>query len=100
MNKLRITQSGGAVIFTVKVVPGSSRTATAGLLDDMMKIKVAAAPEKGKANQCLTEYLAKLMGVKKKAVEVIAGKTCPIKQLRVSGVSIQQVLESLDIGWD
>lgn len=98
MTKLKITQIDGNVVFTVKVVPGSSKTVLSGLLDDMLKVKVAAAPEKGKANQCLTEYLAKVLGVKKKAVEIIAGKTCPVKQLRVSGVSIEQVVKSLGIG--
>ncbi|MBC8378073.1 MAG: DUF167 domain-containing protein, partial [Planctomycetes bacterium] len=44
---------------TVKVVPGSSRTEIAGTLDGMLKIRVAAPPEKGKANKALLAFIAK-----------------------------------------
>ena len=43
----------------VKVIPKSSRTELAGQLPDgTWKIKVAAAPEKGKANKALCAFLA------------------------------------------
>lgn len=69
----------------VKVVPGSSRTQIAGTLGEMLKIKVAAPPEKGKANQSLIAFLAKLLSVKKNDIEIISGKTNPVKVLRISG---------------
>ena len=97
MSEFRISESGDGVVFTVKVVPGSSRTVAAGLLDGMLKVKVAAPPEKGKANQCLTEFLAEVIGVKKKAVSVVSGQTGAVKQILVSGVKIRRVIEVLDI---
>ena len=43
----------------VKVIPKSSRTELAGILDDgTWKIKVAAVPEKGKANRAVCEFIA------------------------------------------
>ena len=45
------------VQLTVKVVPGSSRTEIAGMHDAMLKIKIAAVAEKGKANKALLESL-------------------------------------------
>ena len=84
------------VVFVVKVVPGSSRTAVCGLLDGMIKIKVSAAPEKGKANKCLVEFLAKQLGVKKNAVRIISGQTNPVKQIEVSGISVDTLLEKLN----
>ena len=59
MDKLQIKSTEGGVIFTVKVVPGGSRTGVCGLLDEMVRIKVSAQPEKGKANQCLIEFWLK-----------------------------------------
>ena len=55
--------------------------------DGMVKIRLAAAPEKGKANAALIAYLADLLSVKKKAVSILSGQTCPIKQICVEGVN-------------
>ena len=87
----------GGVVFTAKVVPGSSRTGLAGLLDGMVKIKVAAAPEKGKANQCLIEFLAKKLGVKKKDVTIVTGQGSPIKQIKVDTTSAEELTKKLGI---
>ena len=85
------------VVFVVKVVPGSSRTAVCGLLDNMIKIKVSAAPEKGKANKSLVEFLAKQLGVKKNAVRIISGQTNPVKHIRVNGISAEALLKKLGL---
>jgi uncharacterized protein (TIGR00251 family) len=85
------------IVFAVKVVPGSSRTAVCGLLDGIIKIKVSAAPEKGKANKCLLEFLAKQLGVKKNAVHIISGQTNPVKRLEVSGISAEMLIERLNL---
>ena len=82
-----IQEIDGGVVFTAKVVPGSSRTCLCGLLDGMVKVKVSAAPEKGKANQCLIAFLAKQLGVKRNAVTIVSGAGNPIKQVRVAGVT-------------
>jgi uncharacterized protein (TIGR00251 family) len=97
MAKLAIEETNGGVVFTAKVVPGSSRTAVSGLLDDMLKVKVAAAPEKGKANKCLAAYLARELGVKKKAVCIVSGQTAAVKQIRVSGISAEGLLTKLNL---
>ncbi len=80
----------------MKVVPGSSRTKLAGMLDGMVKVKVAAAAEKGKANRCLIEFLAKELGVKKKAIEIISGKTSPVKQVQIEGVCAEDIVVVLN----
>ena len=93
MAGLDVKQSDGRVVFHVKVVPGSSRTAVRGLFDGMLKVKVAAAAEKGKANACLIGFLAEKLGVKKKAIEIVKGKTNPVKQLAIEGVTVEYVKE-------
>jgi len=87
LDNLQIKNANGGVIFTVKVVPGSSRTSVSGLLNGMVKIKVSAPPEKGKANQSLIEFLAKKLGVKKNVVSIISGKTNPVKDIQILGMS-------------
>ena len=95
MSKLTVQEDAGGVTFTAKIVPGSSRTTVSGLLGDMVKIRIAAAPEKGKANQGLVAYLAKRLGVKKNAVHVVSGQTNPVKQIHVAGISTGTLLEKL-----
>ena len=95
MAELAIREVEEAVVFKVKAVAGSSQTCICGLLDGMLKVKVAAAPEQGKANQCLVGLLAKRLDVKKKAISIISGQTNPIKQVRVLGVSAEEVLNKL-----
>ena len=96
LNNQFVQEVDGAVVFSAKIVPGSSRTCVSGLLDGMVKIKISAAPERGKANQCLVDFLAKQIGVKKNAVSIISGQTNPVKQIRVLGVSAQMLLEKLN----
>lgn len=89
------TDTNKGVCFNVKVVPGSSRTQLAGTIGDRIKIKIAAAPEKGKANDCLIDYLAALLNVKKNAVRIASGHTSPVKQICIEGRSSAQIEELL-----
>ncbi len=93
-----ILEDATGVVFTAKIVPGSSRTVVAGVLEDMIKIRVAAPPEKGKANQCLITFLAQQLGVKKSAIEILSGHTNPVKQVRVVGISAADLLTRLGLG--
>jgi uncharacterized protein (TIGR00251 family) len=92
-----IQEVDGGVVFVAKIVPASSKTTIGGLLDGIIKFKIAAAPQKGKANQCLIEFLAKRLGVKKKAVSIISGRTNPVKQLHVLGISAETLLKKLNL---
>lgn len=94
--KMNLETTADGIRFSVKVVPGSSRTALAGILDGMLKIRIAAPPEKGKANQCLTAYLSKLLGIRKKQVKILTGLTAPVKQLQIEGVSPAEIQKILD----
>ena len=96
MNDLVIEEVDGGVVFTAKVVPGSSRTALGGLLEGMLKIKVSAAPEKGKANKCLVAFLADELGVKNKNISIISGLAKPVKKIMVSGISARSLLSKLN----
>jgi uncharacterized protein (TIGR00251 family) len=61
---------------SVKVIPKSSRTEVVEVqADGTLRVKVAAAPEKGRANAALCEFLADEFGVARSKVEVIAGHT-------------------------
>ena len=95
MADLNVQEVDGAVVFGVKVVPASSRTVISGVLDGMLKIKVAAAAEKGKANKCLVGFLAKKLNVKTNAILIISGRTAPVKRLQIQGLSPDDLLKKV-----
>jgi len=88
---LKITSESGVVFLPVKIVPGASRTRYLGEWQGRARIAVAAAPEKGKANAALTEFVADVLGISKRCVTVVTGATTPLKTLRIEGVSIDAV---------
>ncbi len=98
MDNLKVQKTDDGIVFLTKVIPGSSGTTRiTGLLDGMLKVKVSAAPEKGKANQCLKKFLAKQLNIKNNAVEIISGQTSPVKQIRVGGISAETLLRKLNL---
>lgn len=98
MSNLKIEEHKDGVVFIAKIVPGSSGPSrSCGLLDEMLKIKISAAPEKGKANQCLIKFLAGQLGIKKNAVSIVSGTTSPIKHVRISGMTAETLLKKLNL---
>ncbi len=79
----RLGDAGSAII-RVKVFPRSVKTEIVGeLADGALKIRLAAVPERGKANAELCAYLAREIGVPRANVEVISGQTSPVKAVRI-----------------
>jgi uncharacterized protein (TIGR00251 family) len=68
----------------VKVVPRAARSEIAGTMaDGTLKARIAAAPEKGRANEELAALLAEHFGVAKGEVEIVSGHTSPMKLVRI-----------------
>lgn len=92
---LELSESGGAVLLPVKVVPGASRTKYMGEWQGRARFAVAAPPEKGKANEALIKALARMLGVDRRSISVVAGLTNPLKTLRIEGARVEAVRASL-----
>ena len=72
------------MMLRVKVIPRSQTTEIVGeLADGTLKVKIAAAPERGKANEALCKILAKRYGVAASAVTVVSGQTASLKLVRI-----------------
>ncbi len=72
-------------ILSIKVVPRASRSEIVGKMDDgSLKVRLAAVPEKGKANAELCEVIAREYEVPIRKVEVIAGATSTRKTVRIN----------------
>lgn len=73
------------IYFNVKVIPGAPKTEIREeMADGTIKIALAAKPEKGEANQELTNYLAEILGVRKYQIKIVSGLTDRHKLIKVS----------------
>ena len=79
----------------LKVVPGASRSEIVGWLGDRLKVRVAAPPEKGKANSMVESLVAEALQLPGGSVCVISGTTSQHKILEVHGVSAAQLAQKL-----
>jgi uncharacterized protein (TIGR00251 family) len=85
------TESGDAVTFRVRVAPRASRTALAGEHDGALKVRVAAPPVEGAANEELTRFLARALEIPARSVEIIGGHASKSKLVRARGATAEQV---------
>jgi uncharacterized protein (TIGR00251 family) len=88
----RITES--AILLDIKAVPGASRTKTAGVQGDRLRVQIAAAPEDGKANAEMRAFLAKRLGCAKKDIFLQSGEKSRLKTVSMP-VGLKDRLEKL-----
>jgi uncharacterized protein len=73
------------VTLRVKVIPRSSKSEIAGeMADGTLKVRIAAAPEKGKANEALIALLAETYGVPRGSVVILSGHGVARKLVRIA----------------
>ena len=81
---------------TVHVVPRARATALAGRHGDALKIRLAAPPVDGAANEELVRFLAERLGVPRGAVTITAGHARRRKTVRIDGVDIDAAVRALE----
>jgi len=88
---LQVTEGKEGCTFQVRVLPRSRQDAIVGLHGDALKVRLAAPPEKGKANRALQKFLAGRLNVSPSAVEILTGHASRQKRVCVRGVSADAV---------
>ena len=69
----------------VKVIPKSPKSEIVDeMADGTLKIRIAAPPEKGKANAELIKFLSKHFSVNKDQISIISGKSDPLKLIKIA----------------
>jgi uncharacterized protein len=84
MTAVWLRESDGRITLTLHVQPGAKRTEVSGLHGDALKIRLAAPPVDGKANETLIGFIADRLGVAKSAVRLKSGQTSRRKVLEVT----------------
>jgi len=75
--------------------PGAKKTEVQGEHDGRLKIRLAAPPVEGKANDALILWLSKTLDVNRSAIELLAGDLSRLKRVRVSGITAQAIIQNL-----
>lgn len=75
------------VSVTVRVTPRAGRTAIAGVRDDVLLVKLAAAPVDGAANDALVALLSDAFELSRRNITIVAGEKGRTKRLALSGTS-------------
>ena len=79
----------------IKVIPSSSKDCIAGWLEDTLKVKVKAPPEKGKANKAVIKTLEKTLELPKGSITISSGTTSTRKNIEISGVDENSINKKL-----
>ena len=75
------------VVLDLHVQPGAKRTEVAGTHGDRVKIRLAAPPVDGAANEELVRFLAETFGVPRRQVTIVSGASSRQKRVRVEGAT-------------
>lgn len=79
------TESRDGIVFKVHVVPRASRSEVVGEHNGALRVRIAAAPVDGAANEGLIRILALAFKVSRTAVQITAGHTSKLKLVRIAG---------------
>jgi len=75
----------------VRVIPGAREDAVPGWREDVLRVKVRAAPERGKANEAVCLLIAAKLGLAPGAVTVARGAGSRDKLLFIEGLTDEDV---------
>ena len=76
----------GGVVLRVHAQPGAGRSGIVGRHGDALKVKVAAPPADGRANDAIAGVLAEAFGLKPAQLTLVSGPSSRAKRFRLDGV--------------
>jgi hypothetical protein len=80
---------------SVKVVPRASRDEVVGWRGGVLRLRVSAPPQDGRANAAVVALLAAALGVRKSAVAISAGHASAMKRVAIEGLTRNEIEQRL-----
>jgi uncharacterized protein (TIGR00251 family) len=74
----------------LRVSPGSHETELAGRYGDGWKVRVSAPPEDGRANDAVLALLAERVGLPRRSLAIISGRTSRDKVVEMTGIDREE----------
>jgi uncharacterized protein (TIGR00251 family) len=78
-------------LLPVRAHAGARRNAIRGEHDGALRVAVAQAPEKGKANKAIAEFLAEQLAVRRSQLQLVSGETSAQKRFLVRGLTPEEL---------
>lgn len=72
----------------IKVIPNAKKNEVIGWINNELKIRIAAVPEKGNANEEVVNFLAKYLKISKTKITLIKGATSRHKLLKIEDINL------------
>lgn len=90
-------QTRNGIVIALAVQPNAKHTQVVGEYDGALKIKLAAPPVDGKANETALKWLAEQLNVPRKAVTLLSGMTSRRKSFAIDAAycTVEQVQAKL-----
>jgi uncharacterized protein len=82
-------RNGDILTLTLHIQPGAKRTDVAGLHGEALKIRLAAPPIEGRANEALLKFIAEFFGVPLRQVELKQGGQSRHKVVAITGSKVK-----------
>ena len=86
---LQYSVQNGDLVFRVQVVPRASRSEVVGEHNGALRVRLAAPPVDGAANDELRRLLAKTFNVPRSSIQLISGQGSRTKQIRIADVDAE-----------
>jgi uncharacterized protein YggU (UPF0235/DUF167 family) len=83
-------RTSASIRLRLRVVPGARSSAVVGRLGEAWKVRVRAAPERGRANDEVVSLLADTLGVTRAAIRVVAGHAARDKIVELDRISLEE----------
>lgn len=94
---LDLKEKDGAVTLRIRVQPRARRTEIVGEHAGALKLKIAAPPVDGKANEECRRFLSRLLEVNARSVEIVTGESSRDKIVRIYSTDSRRVAEALSV---
>ncbi|MBI4299706.1 MAG: YggU family protein [Chloroflexi bacterium] len=80
---------------SVHVQPNAKRSEVVGMAEGIFRVRIAAPPSEGRANEALLAFLADALGVKRRDVSLVRGASSREKVVEVAGLDAETIRERL-----
>ena len=99
MNSPIVQDTKDGALLTIHLQPKASTTECVGIHGDALKIRVAAPPVDGAANDELIRFFARQLSIPSTSVRISSGANGRHKRVLIIGATAQLVMARLNLGY-
>ena len=85
---------------SLSVYPNATSNEVVSFINQVLQVRVAAPPVKGKANKELITFLSQLLGVSKSNLTIVKGHTSRHKVIAINGPGQEEIMKRLSSSCD